>query len=389
MELLSDGRIFGTPWPEVNKGVSYVDLVTARDQSKTVLEYYCSRYKKSASREGWVQRIRNDQVRVDGLVISSAEFILRMGARLEYQRLPWKEPAAPHLLQILHEDQHVLALNKPSGLQVLAGGLFQQRTVLQQLQWRDEYNTSYGRTDSSSFQTHTWPTSPVHRLGRGTSGVLLCAKSPRAKSLLAADLAASTESTTGRSAGGALPKSDCEKQRRFSKTYRALAKGVIAADEITVDHAIGKVPYPGVAGGLYMASPTGKPSLSKVVVLWRDQVNSCTLVQVNILTGRPHQIRIHLAAAGHPLIGDPLYVEGGIVQETDHSDCLRHEGSPEEDGGYQRIDGALPGDCGYLLHAWRLEFYHPISHEVKVVVIAPPPPALRMPGEEVDSNFLC
>ncbi|BBN00090.1 hypothetical protein MPTK1_1g26320 [Marchantia polymorpha subsp. ruderalis] len=387
MELLADRRIFGTPWPEVNKGVSYVDLVTARDESKTVLEYYCSRYKKSASREGWIQRISNDQVRVDGLVISSAELILRMGSRLEYQRVPWKEPAAPYLLQILYEDQHVLALNKPSGLQVLAGGLFQQRTVLQQLQWRDEYNTSYGRSDSSNFQAHTWPTSPVHRLGRGTSGVLLCAKSPRAKSLLAADLAASTESTTGRSVGGASPKSD-DKQRRFSKTYRALAKGVIAADEITVDHAIGKVPYPGVAGGLYMASPTGKPSLSKVVVLWRDEVNNCTLVQVNILTGRPHQIRIHLAAAGHPLIGDPLYVEGGIVQETDHSDRLQHEGSPEEDGGYQRIEGALPGDCGYLLHAWRLEFYHPISHEM-VVVVAPPPPALRMPGEEGDGNFLC
>lgn len=54
---------------------------------------------------------------------------------------------------------------------MLAGGLFQQRTVLQQLQWRDEYNTSYGRSDSSNFQAHTWPTSPVHRLGRGTSGL--------------------------------------------------------------------------------------------------------------------------------------------------------------------------------------------------------------------------
>ncbi|KAL2652843.1 hypothetical protein R1flu_020971 [Riccia fluitans] len=164
------------------------------------------------------------------------------------------------------------------------------------------------------------------------------------------------------------------------KTYRALAKGIIVADEMTLDYAIGKVPYVGVAGGLYMASTAGKPSQSKVKVLWRDHVNSCTLVQVNILTGRPHQIRIHLAAAGHPLVGDPLYVEGGIVLQGANSDCHENESTPAEDGGYRRIDGALPGDCGYFLHAWRLEFHHPISHE-NVVVIAPPPPALQMPGE--------
>ncbi|KAL2652844.1 hypothetical protein R1flu_020972 [Riccia fluitans] len=198
MDSMKDASIFGIPWPEVNKGVNYVEKISARDQSRTLLDFYSSRYKSSASAGGWIQRIRNSQIRVDGVVVMDTEFILRMGSLLEYQRLPWREPATPYQLQILYEDQHVIALNKPSGLQVLAGGLFQQRTVLQQLQWRDLSRFSQER-EGCKFQTHTWPTSPVHRLGRGTSGVLLCAKTPRAKSMLSSDFAASTESTTGRS----------------------------------------------------------------------------------------------------------------------------------------------------------------------------------------------
>nr|ABF95376.1 pseudouridine synthase family protein, putative, expressed [Oryza sativa Japonica Group]BAG89521.1 unnamed protein product [Oryza sativa Japonica Group] len=97
--------------------------------------------------------------------------ILREGSKLVYHRLPWQEPFAPHLLDVLYEDDDMIALNKPSGLQVLPKGLFQQRTVLAQLQLKDWKMPSSFCSKRKDAQSHPVP---VHRLGRGTSGLFLC-----------------------------------------------------------------------------------------------------------------------------------------------------------------------------------------------------------------------
>jgi 23S rRNA pseudouridine1911/1915/1917 synthase len=76
-----------------------------------------------------------------------------------------------------------------------------------------------------------------------------------------------------------------------------------------ISNPIGKIPH-SVLGYVYGATPEGKIARSDCRVLERHR--NCILVEVTILTGRPHQIRIHLAAAGYPLLGDPLYVAGGI-----------------------------------------------------------------------------
>ena len=81
------------------------------------------------------------------------------------------------------------------------------------------------------------------------------------------------------------------------------------------------------------------PPLSRLAVVERR--DGAALLDVRITTGRPHQIRIHCACAGHPLVGDPLYAAGG---------------------GLQRDNPGLPGDGGYLLHAWRLRCAHPSGH---------------------------
>ncbi|XP_073130528.1 RNA pseudouridine synthase 5 isoform X2 [Henckelia pumila] len=289
------------------------------------------------------------------------------GAELAYYRLPWKEHDAPYLLEILYEDDDVIALNKPSGLQVLPGGLFQQRTVLTQLQ-------RHVATTSGCQEPHPVP---VHRLGRGTSGILLCAKTKLAKSCLAAFFA------DGTAVLEICRKNDSRmKTRNITKQYRALVSGVIAVDEVAIDQPIGIVKYPGVAKGLYVASASGKPALSKVVVLERDLPGKSTLVQVEIQSGRPHQIRIHLSYIGHPLIGDPLYCTGGQPK------CVNHEIADEcfaQDGGYQRPEKPVPGDCGYRLHAHRVVFSHPVTNEV-IEVIAPLPSILQTQKESRAEN---
>ncbi|XP_048421293.1 RNA pseudouridine synthase 5 isoform X2 [Pyrus x bretschneideri] len=380
-------QTFGLPWPDLNDGLFYNDVVRASDSELTLIEFYSSKYKNSAPLQGWLQRIRSGQITVDREVVRDPDTILRVGSKLTYHRLPWREPDAPYLLEVLYEDDDMIALNKPSGLQVLPQGLFQQRTVLTQLLWWATQKISH----LSCQQPHPVP---VHRLGRGTSvttrmvillnillvdwshmvlGILLCAKTKHAKTQLAAYFADGTSNIGDGSNADVEP---CT-ERKISKIYRALVTGIVCEDKVIVKQPIGMVRYPGVAKGLYVASPTGKPALSKVEVLERQIHKNQTLVQVEIQSGRPHQIRIHLSYIGHPLLGDPLYVPGG---QPKCSDFDLVDESFADDGGFRRPTNPVPGDCGYNLHAHQVTLSHPASNEV-IKVIAPLPPTLRTQQE--------
>ncbi|KAG2552718.1 hypothetical protein PVAP13_9KG479400 [Panicum virgatum] len=296
--------------------------------------------------------------------------ILRDGCKLVYHRLPWQEPFAPYLLEVLYEDDDMVALNKPSGLQVLPKGLFQQRTVLAQLQLKDWKMTSCC-SKRKHVQSHPVP---VHRLGRGTSGLLLCAKTKVSKVRLASYFAEGAIN-----AGNKRDKSEFVEERKISKFYRALVTGILANDEVVVTQPIGLVHYPGVAEGLYAACSSGKPAMSKVCVLERLAHQNHTLVQVEIHSGRPHQIRIHLAYIGHPLVDDPLYGIGGHPKFVEPQSASM-DSSFAYDGGYERPLQPVPGDCGYHLHAHWLVLCHPTTN--KMVKIAAPLPQILQTREE-------
>ncbi|MBI4910705.1 MAG: RluA family pseudouridine synthase [Acidobacteria bacterium] len=281
----------------INRGYAYTTIIGSQYQGQTLLCHLASLYPHSTP-QAWQQKLNNGEVTLNGVTATGSESVAS-GQTLVWNRPPWMEPDSPRHFEVLWEDPHLLAVNKPSGLATLPGGGFLENTLLRLVQ---------ARTPNAN---------PVHRLGRGTSGIVLFAKTQQAASYLSANW---------NSPG-------------IQKIYRALAQNVAQQDVFEILTPIGLVPHP-LIGSVWAASPSGKPSKSLAQVISRNI--GTTTFEVSLGSGRPHQIRIHLASIGHPLVGDPLYGLNG-----------------------QPLDNlpGLPGDGGYLLHAQFLKFQHPITGE--------------------------
>lgn len=301
----------------MNRGWIYREQVERAESGLTILAYYSQRYRHS-SQEEWQERIASGQILLEGKQ-ATAQTSLRQGQWLTYHRPPWQEPEVPLSFEVLYEDSDLLVVAKPSGLPVLPGGGFLEHTLLWQLQQQYPQETPW----------------PVHRLGRGTSGLMLMARSPLARANLSQQM----------------------RDRQIRKVYRALVGIGDLSDRITITHPIGKIPHP-ILGYVYGATPDGLAAHSECRVLRRTPATM--LLEVTILTGRPHQIRIHLAAIGYPLIGDPLYRVGGM---------------PRLDRAIEAEKLPVPGDCGYHLHAYHLSFIHPHTGQ-PMSVVCPAPAAL-------------
>lgn len=318
-----------------NQGWTYRDRITSRDRGLTVLDFYSQRYRHSSPADWW-QRIVAGQILLDDRP-TTPETPLQVGQRLAYHRPPWEEPSVPLEFTVLYEDEDVLAIAKPAGLPVLPGGGFVEHTLLHQLSLRYPQSTPV----------------PVHRLGRGTSGLLLLARSPLSR----ANLSRQFRDTSGQQSS----------DRCVQKLYRALIGPCDLPDSFVLTTPIGKLPHP-TLGYIYGAvpdgQPGGKPAYSEGRILQRRA--DSTLVEVAIHTGRPHQIRIHLAAAGYPLLGDPLYQVGGMPRLA-----IVTSDQPM----------AVPGDIGYHLHAYRLTFRHPRSDR-SIDLRCPPPPPLCLASDQ-------
>jgi 23S rRNA pseudouridine1911/1915/1917 synthase len=292
----------------VNRGYTYDARVGPEAMGHALSSYLAARWPHT-TREEWEERIARRQVLLDGTPATSAT-PLRPGQRLSWERPGWSEPAAPLAFAVVHQDDDLLAVAKPAGLPTLPGAGFLEHTLL------------------SLVRAYDPQAAPVHRLGRFTSGLVLCARTAEARVRLSRGW------------------------RAVEKRYRALATGMPERQTFAVDVPVGPLPHP-LLGSVHGACAEGRAARSEVTVLERRQ--GAFLCDVRILTGRPHQIRIHLAAAGHPLVGDPLYGAGGV---------------PLSD------QPGLPGDPGYLLHAAELRLAHPRTGE-DVVLRCAPPPVLR------------
>jgi 23S rRNA pseudouridine1911/1915/1917 synthase len=280
----------------MNEGFEYREEIGAAGAGQSVLAHLTARYRHS-SESVWRERIAQGEVLVAGRPAVASD-VLRPGQSLVWRRPPWEEPDVPLAFGILYRDDDLLAVAKPRGLPTIPNGGFLTHTLLHLVQRRFPH------------------AAPLHRLGRGTSGLVLLARTAHARRVVSA----------------------AWREGRVEKIYRALVTGVPEPPNFSVDARIGPVPHPRL-GQVYGASAGGKAALTHIRVLAVRGADS--LVEARIATGRPHQIRIHLAAAGYPLVGDPLYVRGGVPGPNP----------------------ALPGETGYRLHAHRLGLAHPARAE--------------------------
>ncbi len=298
----------------LNSGFEYRKRVGGEAENRRVIEYLV-RYYPACTAEEWLARIEAKRVLLDGVPVHPDQRI-QCGQILVWMRPPWIEPEVPRTFAILYRDNCLLAVAKPAGLPTLpSGGLFMENTLL-------------------SLVRQRFPgANPLHRLGRGTSGIVLFGLTQTATRTMFRDW----------------------REGNILKLYHALVVGHPGKDTFDVTVPIGKVPHRYLKF-LYAASPDGKHAHSRVTVLERRA--ACSLVRVQIDTGRPHQIRIHMAASGFPLLGDPLYVQGGVPAP-----------------GSQ----ALPSELGYHLHNTLLGIRHP-AKGTWMEIACMPPPVLRLCG---------
>ncbi len=294
-------------------GYVFRSIVDPHWSGRTIESYLVMTFAHSSIGQ-WLERLEGGELTVEGRT-ASVGMLLRAGQEVQWHRPGWKEPLVPLEVVWLYEDQHLLAVAKPSGLPTLPGGGFYQNTLLSRVLQRDPNAR------------------PMHRLGRATSGVVLFARTDQA----------------ARSLSAGWP--------NYRKIYRALVTGSPPWMEWTETTPIGPVPYARL-GSLHAASSIGKKARTDFHLLERRGCQE-TLLEAILLTGRPHQIRIHAAAAGYPLVEDPIYKAGGIPRSE---------------------SAGLPGDGGYWLHAHRLHLTHPVDGRI-LQLEAPLPEQLKMQNE--------
>lgn len=256
-------------------------------------------------------KFRPDGILLDGVRINTAQRV-RLGQHLEL-RLPELEEncleSTPGAVDIIYEDEWLLVVNKPAGLPVHPGPGHYADTLGNRL-------AGYYRQRGEELVFR-----PVNRLDKGTSGLMLCAK--RAESHEALQNLLHTD--------------------EFQRDYLALLSRAPQPPKGMVDTPI--APVPG-ALNCYRTDPAGKTAKTDYVTLQSRPDGA--LVQLRLHTGRTHQIRVHMASIGCPLLGDVQY-------------------------------GGDPMLSRPALHSWRVRLMHPFLHE-QMVWTAPFPSEFRELG---------
>jgi 23S rRNA pseudouridine1911/1915/1917 synthase len=266
-----------------------------------------------------------------------ASMKLRGGERItitgEPRPIPLKATAEDIPLDVVYEDADLAVVNKPAGMMVHAGSgqsedARSKGTLVNALLYRFKKLSATGGDLRPGI---------VHRLDKDTSGLIVVAKNDRAHAALGEMFAS----------------------RQMRKTYIALVQGTVERDRGTINAAVARDP---VRRTRMTTQPNenARSAVShyEVVRRFANRFGKFTLVRVRIETGRTHQIRVHMASIGHPVVGDTLYGAAGqltdqVAAQAAQSKAARRKAEPER----LRLGRNF-------LHAARLEFTHPKTGKV-------------------------
>lgn len=227
--------------------------------------------------------------------------------------------AEPMELEILYEDEDVVLVNKPKGMVVHPGAGHLTGTLVNGLMY-------HCRGQLSGINGILRP-GIVHRIDMDTTGILVVCKNDQAHKSIAAQL----------------------KEHSITRRYWAIAHGRIDEEEITVDAPIGR--HPTERKKMSIHARNGKPAITHITVI--KQFKGYAYVECRLETGRTHQIRVHMASIGHPLLGDETY--GGrsapfhLQGQTLHARILGF--CHPSTGEYLELDAPLPS---YFVHLLRV-----------------------------------
>ena len=257
--------------------------------------------------------IREGRVSVDGAAQSKAGFKLKpgMAVRVEVPAAVPAEVTAEDIdLEILYQDDDLAVVYKPSGMVVHPAAGNESGTLV---------NALLKHLDNLSGIGGEIRPGIVHRIDKDTSGLLLVAKNDRSHVCLSEQIRAHT----------------------VHRAYRAIVIGGFREEEGTVEGPIGRHPTDRKRMAIV---PGGKEAVTHWRVL--ERLRGATLIEAKLTTGRTHQIRVHMASIGHPVLGDPVY-------------------GPKK--------SPYPVAGGQLLHAFRIGFVHPSTGEEMLFEAEPEP----------------
>jgi 23S rRNA pseudouridine1911/1915/1917 synthase len=265
--------------------------------------------------------------RLDGAELGKSDR-LTAGAWLEVEWMPKSAPAiVPSLVpgfEIVHDDDDIVVIDKPVGVAAHPASGWEGSTVLGALAGAGFRISTSGAAERAGI---------VHRLDVGTSGLMVVAKSERAYAALKSAF----------------------HDRQVQKVYHAVVQGHPDPFSGTIDAPIGRHPS---STWKFAVTAAGKPSITHYDTL--EAMRSATLLEIQLETGRTHQIRVHMAAQRHPCVGDLLYgadptlaARVGLERQWLHAVRLgfRHPGTGEA----VEFESAYPADLQHALDVLRAD----------------------------------
>lgn len=244
--------------------------VTQHVNDCTLIDYLASHF-TYLSRAQWLHRLEENRFSINGKVQSSPGFRLCRGDVIAYDMPDFQEPPADFNFKIIYEDDCILGVDKPGNLLMHRSGKSFRSNLIYQLRYcRDPVR--YGEVDI------------INRLDRETSGVVLLAKDKKCLRMM----------------------NDAFALRAMSKEYIAIVKGVPRTEAWTDSSPVGKDPGSLIRYKYRVDRERGKPAETRFEILQKIG-DRFSVLRAKPVTGRTHQIRVHCASEGFPIVGDKLY----------------------------------------------------------------------------------